>query len=46
MIDGEETEGQDAAFKCCRENGADGAGDDTDDNVGRTHKHLDSFVER
>ncbi len=33
MIDREEPEGQDAAFKCCRKDGADGARDDANDDV-------------
>jgi len=45
MADGEKAKGQNAAFERRRENGADGARDDTDNNVGDAHKHLDSFVE-
>jgi tRNA threonylcarbamoyladenosine biosynthesis protein TsaE len=45
MVDREETQGQNAAFVDCRNDGADGARDDADDDVGGTHKHLDSFVE-
>jgi tRNA threonylcarbamoyladenosine biosynthesis protein TsaE len=45
MFDGEKPEGQDAAFKCCRKDGADGACDDTDEDVGGAHKHIDSFGE-
>lgn len=46
MVDGEKPEGQDAAFEGRREDGADGAGDDADNDVRSAHKHLDSFVER
>ena len=46
MVDREKAEGQNAAFERCRNDGADGARDDTDDDVGGAHKHIDSFVER
>ena len=45
VVDREETEGQNAAFVGCREDSADGARDDADDDVGGAHKHFDSFVE-
>lgn len=45
VVDREESEGQDAAFKCCRQDGADGARDDADDDVRSAHKHLVSFGE-
>jgi hypothetical protein len=45
MVDREKAEGQDAAFERCRNDGADGARDDADDNVGSAHKHPDSFGE-
>ncbi len=45
MTDGEESQGQDTAFKRGRKDGADGACDDTDDDVASAHKHLDSFGE-
>lgn len=46
MIDREEPERQNAAFEERRQDGADGAGDDADNDVRTAHKHLDSFVER
>jgi len=46
MVDREKAEGQNAAFERCRNDGADGARDDADNNVGSAHKHRDSFVER
>lgn len=46
MVDREKAEGQDTALVRCREDGADGARDDADENVGGAHKHIDSFVER
>jgi hypothetical protein len=45
MVDREKAEGQNAAFKRRRNDGADGARDDTDNNVGSAHKHTDSFGE-
>jgi hypothetical protein len=45
MADREEPQGQDTAFERCRKDGADGARDDTDDDVASAHKHLDSFGE-
>ena len=33
VVDREEPEGQDAAFKCCRKDGADGACEDADNDV-------------
>jgi hypothetical protein len=46
MVDREKAEGQDNAPKRRRNDGADGARDDTDNNVGSAHKHYVSFGER
>lgn len=46
VFDREESEGENAAFVDCREDSADGARDGADEDVGGTHKHEKTFVEK